>query len=108
MIQSKKDLRFYIAEDRKRNLRANPNMGKLDYFFKRLYGNENIMACEYLKCLRKLEYHLNCGHGVLGKICQQYYRWKHRRLTLKYNVYVRPNEVGYGLTLSHFRVGGVL
>ena len=28
MIQSKQDLKFYIAEDRKRNLRADSNMSK--------------------------------------------------------------------------------
>ena len=43
MIQSKQDLKFYIAEDRKRNLRADSNMSKFQYFLRKIYGNENVI-----------------------------------------------------------------
>lgn len=105
MIQSKQDLKFYIAEDRKRNLRADSNMSKFQYFLRKIYGNENVMACEYLKCLRKYEYSLNCRKGLLGGVIRAYYRYKHRKLSFKYNVYIGPNMVGYGFAMLHFRVG---
>ena len=44
MIQSKQDLKFYIAEDRKRNLRADSNMSKFQYFLRKIYGNENLLS----------------------------------------------------------------
>lgn len=106
MIKCKSDLRFYISEDRKRNLRTRPDAGRLKYFLMKLYKNENIMACDYLKCLRKYEYAINCRKGIDGVISRAYYRWKHRRLSFKYNLLIYPNMVGYGLILSHFRIGG--
>lgn len=57
MIQSKKDLQFYIREDRVRNL---GNISRLSYFAQRIYKTDRMVAYLYLKQLRKYEYAVNC------------------------------------------------
>ena len=53
MIQSKQDMRFYIQEDKKRNLGT--NISTLKYIAKWLYGTDDVKAYRLLKALRKLE-----------------------------------------------------
>lgn len=54
MIQSKKDLAFYIQEDRKRNLGESVTAFK--YFVKLIYGSDDVKAFRLLKALRKSNY----------------------------------------------------
>ena len=105
MILSKKDLKKYIDEDKKRNI-GDLNVYSILFFIKWLYGHEGIMAFRYLRCLRHLEYSINCFEGVRKKILVLYYKIKLNKLSLKYNISIAPNTCGYGLWLLHFRVGG--
>ena len=106
MIGSKNDLYFYIQEDQKANLKGK-QISKAEWVLKSLYGHESIMACKYLLNLRKYEYTLNCcRQGFVKKLKVAYYKFMHHRLSLKYNILIMPNTVGYGISLSHFKIGG--
>lgn len=54
MIQSKRDLKFHIQEDKKRNLGAY-KIGAVKYMAKWFYGIDDMKAFRLLKALRKLE-----------------------------------------------------
>ena len=105
MIQSKADLRFYIQEDKKRNL-LGKKMSYAKFIYKRFIGTEDVVACIYLECLRNYEYAINCRKGFIGSVIRAFYRAKLMRLSLKYHLQIAPNTVGYGLWLLHFRIGG--
>ena len=96
MIQSIKELKDYISADCKEN-----GMER-HYWLKLFYGNEDARAFRYLKTLRKYEYAINTH-----RLWRYWYRFKLRRLGLKYNVVVGPNMVGKGLRMSHL-MGGVI
>lgn len=98
MIKSKKELVSYIKEDAK----ANRIYSRSDYIIKLLYGNVNACVFRYLKVLRKYEY-----YDKKGGILKYYYRYRHRKLGLKYNLAIPVNKVGYGLYIPHVE-GGVI
>lgn len=99
MIKSKKDLRFYLQEDAKRN---GVNTNPLIFFVLLLAGREKYHVYKYLKCLRKCEYHCNNQH----KIRYAYYLLKLSRLGLRYNLRIPINVCGYGLRICHIAGGG--
>lgn len=107
MIQSKKDLQFYIREDRVRNL---GNISRLSYFAQRIYKTDRLVAYLYLKQLRKYEYALNClkNKCILGGVIVAYHRYRHHRLSQKYNIVIGPNMVGYGFYMPHVYGGGII
>lgn len=104
MIQTKKDLRFYIQEDRWRN---NQNHGFLRYWYNLLKGNEQAHAFHYLRMMRYQEFHLN-NKGVFHKLMAFYYGIRKGRLGLKYSIDIQPNTCGYGLRIMHLSGGGIL
>lgn len=101
MIKTKKDLRFYLQEDAKRNGISN----QLKYYLKVFFCSENACAYRYIKCMRYCEYHLN-NSNPLHKILYYFYRVKLSRLGLRYNIQIAPNTCGYGLRLMHLSGGG--
>lgn len=108
MIQSKKDLAFYIQEDRKRNLGESVTAFK--YFVKLIYGSDDVKAFRLLKALRKMEYAKNCLYkkGVFGKLIYIYRLFYYHRLEVRYNISIGANMVGYGFRLPHVVGGGVI
>lgn len=91
MIQSKADYQKYLKSDRLRITlphwkRPRPFM---DYEWR------------YLRCLRKLEYLINCKSGIFFKYLTIYYRFKLYRLRLKTGFTVPPNVFKEGLSLLH-------
>ena len=107
MIQSKEDMRFYIQEDKKRNLGA--DVSTIKYIAKWLYGTDDVKAFWLLRALRKLEYAKNClrQKGIIGKLIYAYRQYRYHRLEEKYNIAIGTNMVGYGFRLPHI-VGGRL
>lgn len=107
MINNKKDLKFYIEEDRKRNV---GEMSCLKYVLCYIYSNDGVMAYRYLKSLRKYEYAINClkSKHWLGKLICLYRKWINHRLSLKFNVAIMPNTVGYGFRMPHIIGGGII
>jgi serine O-acetyltransferase len=103
MIKTRKDLRFYLAEDAKRN----NCYGCFRYMALLLTGAECACAFRYIKCLRNLEYHLNNSKSSLWhKAWYQYYRIKKSRLGMRYSIRIQPNTCGYGLRIMHLSGGG--
>ena len=109
MIQSKQDLRFYIREDKKRNIGAY-KIGALKYIVCRLYGTDQIKAFRLLKALRKLEYAKNVlrKRWVFGKLEYAVRQWHYHRLEERYDIAIGTNMVGYGFKLPHVVGGGII
>lgn len=105
MIKTKEDLKFYISQDRNRNIGQVRGLRYLIYKFLQL---DCYMAFNYLRNLRRLEYAINCRKGLLGKICFAYYNWRDHVLSRRYNITIKPNMVGYGLRLPHITGGGIV
>lgn len=103
MINSKADYRFYISEDYKHNLGA-PSFIKL--LIKKLYRSDDYMAYNYLKALRKYEYAINVlNNNIIGRMICKYRQFIWRSLSIKYNIVIPPNVIGYGFRMAHV-VGG--
>jgi len=105
MIKSKADLKFYIEEDKKRNL-WQPNRSYLFYLAKLLYGSADAKAYHYMKSLRKYEYILQCKKTLTSRMLRLWRQWRLNSLSVKYNTYIGANMVGYGFRIRH--IGGGL
>ena len=97
MIKTKKELRFYIQEDRKRN---GQDRGRIRYLMSLMAGSEQAHAFKYLKCLRHEEYHIN-NKGFLHKLLAAYFHVRLGRMGLRYCITIHPNICGYGLKIMH-------
>lgn len=87
MIQSKADLKEYLAADAKvYGNRKKP----------RMFGDEQW---KYVITLRKREYYQNTGKN---KLMYLYYKFKHRRMSLKLGFDIPCNVFGKGLKINHF------
>ena len=96
MVYTRNELKEYIEADRVAN-----HVGRY-YLLKLLYGNERARVFRYLKLLRKYEFSIN-SHSCL----RFWYRYRERRIGLKYGIFIVPNVVGKGLYISHLQ-GGVI
>lgn len=104
MIITRKDLRFYLQEDRKRNYIPKSVCW---YFIRLIAGSDHAIVFRYIRCLRYMEYHLNnSGKSIIHKVLYYFYRFKHTRLGLRYNMSIGPNKCGYGLRVMHLSGGG--
>lgn len=108
MIQSKSDLRFYIREDKKRNLGAY-KIGALKYVAYRIYGTDQMKAFRLLRALRRTEYAKNClvKKGLFGKFIFALRHYHYHRLQERYDIAIGLNMVGYGFKLPHIVGGGL-
>ena len=103
MIKTRKDLKFYLEEDAKRN----SCLGYFRYLALLLMGAECACAFRYIKCMRKCEYHLNNSrHSLWHKAWYYFYKIRQSRLGRKYGISIHPNTCGYGLRLMHLSGGG--
>lgn len=104
MIKTRKDLRLYLEEDRRR---SDVSAHKVVFYLRLLSGNENAAAYRYLKNLRYLEYRLNNFDGSLyHKILYYYHKFVRSRLGFKYSISIHPNSCGYGVHIIHLSGGG--
>lgn len=90
MIQSKKDLKYYIKQDALKSQRKSTR--------RKVVGDE---IWKFQVCLRKLEYSINCK-----KITRFFYKWKRHRLSLKLGIEISPNCFQEGLWIKHS--GGIV
>lgn len=65
----------------------------------RLFGDE-IWKFEIL--LRKIEYCTNCGHGLICKAVNKYYKFKYHRLSVRLGFTIPINVFGEGLAIPHY------
>lgn len=101
-IQTKEDLRLFIARDAEAN---DMNCSYIKYLISLYYGLERAHAFRYLKCLRHYEYHSN-NNGIYHRLMALYYKIKNSRLGMKYNLHIPKNTCGYGLRIVHIFGGG--
>lgn len=96
LIQSKKDLEFYLAADRIALGIQHPSTlsQKLKFHFA-----EDIFKFERL--LRKTEYRLNCDKSLFGKFRVAYLCYRLTRKGLKLGFEISPNCFGAGLGIAH-------
>lgn len=102
MIHSKKELRFYIQEDAKRNSMDCSYVVFLSRLFRR---QENAIVFRYLKVLRKCEYHSN-NKSVYHNLMRVYYDVLRQRIGARYSIQIPLNRCGYGLRIMHLSGGG--
>lgn len=106
MINSKEGLNFYIKEDFKRNL---GNISVFKLLALRFYDSDGYRVVRYLKALRKYEYAINVQkRNFLGLIIWAYRKFVWHRLSLKYNIVLPPNVIGYGFKVAHVTGGGII
>ena len=103
MIITRKELKFYLEEDAKRN----NCHGLFRYFCLLIVGAECACAFRYIKCMRKCEYHLNnIDHSIWHKVLYLWYKCRLSLLGRKYNIRIKLNTCGYGLRILHLAGGG--
>lgn len=101
MIQSRKDLKYYLSEDRR--VMGGGNLFRLTITW--LLGAEHSRMMLYLWVLRHLEFYTNVKVPIIGHIMKLFFYIWHRRQCLKYGVYIKPNLCGFGLRIVH--IGGI-
>ncbi|MDM1012200.1 hypothetical protein QTJ00_08715 [Clostridium perfringens] len=93
MINTKKELKFYIKAD------LMMNRGVFNVGFKQrilnFFSPDYIM--KFLEFMRKSEYYYN-----KNKILANYYKWKRRNLELKLGFSIGMGVLGYGLVIPHY------
>jgi len=104
MIQSKNDLKYFLLEDAKTYNLSNI----FKYHIKLLYGGEDAHSLRYLKTLRRYEYFHNCSKTIFGRLISYYLRYRWMRLSLRYNLHIGINMVGYGFYIAHLSGGGII
>lgn len=102
MIKTREDLHFYLQEDAKCN---GFGKGELHYLICLLANRENALAYQYLKSLRRCEYHYN-QNTLPHKLAFYFYKFKRTRLGGKYSIQIPLNKTGYGLRILHLSGGG--
>lgn len=102
MIRTKGQMREYITADFARQNMKHPLLARLTY-------GEHDRTRRYLSILRHLEYHKNNIHrGAWHKMAYAYYLLLHRKLSLRWSIFIMPNTTSKGLLLPHpgfIRVG---
>lgn len=93
MIKSKKDLNFYLQQDRIVNGYNKINIVKQILFPHPIYS--------FIKTLRYLEYYQNVP-SLKNKILKILYKIKFRRLSLKLGFSIPTNVFGPGLSIPHY------
>lgn len=91
MISSKKDLKFYLEEDKKalHISKKKPS----------LFGDE---VWKFEIVLRKYEYFLNTSGSFLHSLLRQYYHFLFHHMSIKLNFNIPPNVFREGLAIVHY------
>lgn len=92
MIKSKEELLAALAADKKLYI----NSGRKQF----LNASEEWYIYQYLKALRKCEYHLN-NAGIWHKLRYFFYLRKKNRLGIFLGIYAWPNSIGAGILIAH-------
>lgn len=93
MIKTRKELKEYLRADYERQGMKHPFLSRITY-------GENYIIRHYLSILRHCEYHSN-QHSFIHRLLGAYYKLRLRKLSVKHNIYIKPNCVGKGLLLPH-------
>jgi len=94
MIKSKKDLEYYLSEDRK-HYKSKPTW--IDWLLK----SDFYYIWNFLTALRWMEYRTNTARGFMGRIMLKYQTIRFYHLMHKTQMYIYPNVCGPGLYIPH-------
>lgn len=97
MIESKADLKRYIAED----MSFYHQYAKRDRLIMRIIRDPAYLIARYLRFLRKEEYYANVRKGILGKLLYFYYFRRKNQLGNKLGFKIPKNCFGPGLSVYH-------
>ncbi len=101
MIQSKTDLRLYLAEDLKA-LNQKKKFFKPQSFWSLIFLYDNAFYWHYLKHLRYAEYYYNVKNNKIGKLKLYWHNWRRRYYALFLsNIEIPLNTLGYGTKFFH-------
>ncbi len=92
MIQTIKDLKYYLAEDLKRFNNKKPNLKD------RILHNEKWYIYHYIRHLRYVEYYINTNNKGL---CFLYHWFRYKHIGFKLKCTIFPNTVGSGFMMYH-------
>ena len=103
MIQTKKDLNYFISRDCERY-----KISKMRYYIEMLIHGEAYQSIRYLKTLRYCEYYTNNkSKNFSYKFMSLFYNFLLRRLGNKYKIKISLNICGPGVRLVHLN-GGII
>ncbi len=97
MIQSKKDYKRYIKQDR--NALRLDSLSFSSKFFNFISPNP---IWKFQKLLRKVEYYQNCKSSGFSKIYYYYLKYKFKKTSQKLSFSIPPNVFGPGLSIAHY------
>ena len=104
MIQTKKDLAFYIAADRIMN--GYPAKRGIINALKEsiLVGGGKTLIIKYLKRLRRYAYYKNTHRKFfsINSLIMTYERYRLSKLAIKCGFSIGPNSLEYGAVIPHF------
>jgi serine O-acetyltransferase len=98
MIQSKKDYKYYLQQDRK--ALGIPEIQSITFLMKEFFFPNHIWT--FQKTLRKLEYLTNVNRGVILNFIKIITKIKFRNLSLKLGFSIPINVFGPGLSIAHY------
>lgn len=102
MIKTRKELKFYLQEDGKRN--GFVKVG-IKYWIQLLVGDENAKAYSYLRALRHAEFHFG-KKSPFHRFVYVYWQLKRTIKGNRYHIQIPLNKSGYGLRIMHLSGGG--
>lgn len=101
MIQSKKDLKHYLLEDRKAQHKVlHPSLKQR--IVEWLFPDYNY---EFIRCLRHVEYFTNCSHiSIIGKVKRYILLKKQSKIRAITGIELSPNCADLGLHIVHGKI----
>lgn len=96
MIRTRKDLKCYLEEDKKRCPERYKHL-----FFKWLTRSDEYYNIAFMRTLRHYEFYLNKNRNIFDAIPYYWYWWNYRRLKIKLNFFLPPNVAEAGFFPVH-------
>ena len=96
MIHTKKDLKYYLLQDRKAN---NITSSKWTLWMRNIIDSASIY--NFLRTLRYTEYYTN-NHSLFDRMMLMVYKIKLKKLSRKLGYSIPVNTCGPGLSLPHY------
>lgn len=103
MIKTKKDLKFYLQEDAKRN---GIGSNYIIFLIRYICGSEQAHIYNWIRHYRKWEFHANNSSNIFHKVISKYQEIKTKKIGLKLGISAHINSIGYGLRIIHISGGG--
>jgi serine O-acetyltransferase len=89
VINNKEDYIEYLKADKEANHIGNT------------FSRKILVTWKYLKCMRKLEYVINCKTGIWARIQMFVLKYRFYRISVKSGLTIPANTFGKGLYIAH-------